>query len=173
MATALKQTTQHRRPVFSSVRQIRELREVADCSVTIVTGDSVLTACHVAREVGLIDEMDDAGEALSSRGKGKSKGSVGKSKKTSTTRASKSMIKAITKSALTSEASGKGRKTALLLTATEQEVSVLYGMLSVRRTVYVIDIFTPNQKYGQLIYVAIPTLFLPTTAVIFVKVVLF
>lgn len=35
--------------------QIRELREEGDCSVTIVTGDSVLTACHVAAEIGLID----------------------------------------------------------------------------------------------------------------------
>lgn len=108
-------------PGFFSVRQIQELREVADCSVTIVTGDSVLTACHVAREVGLINKIDDAGVALSSLGKGKNKGSVGKSKKS---RASKSTMKAITKSALVSEASGKGRKTALLLTATEREVSV-------------------------------------------------
>lgn len=108
-------------PFCFSLRQIRDLREVADCSVTIVTGDSVLTACHVAREVGLIDEIDDAGVALSSLGKGKNKGSVGKSKKS---RASKSTIKAITKSAPASEASGQGRKTALLLTATESEASV-------------------------------------------------
>lgn len=32
---------------------------MADCSVTIVTGDSVLTACHVASEVGLIDAEPD------------------------------------------------------------------------------------------------------------------
>eukprot|EP00903_Cladosiphon_okamuranus_P019215 g17669.t1 len=38
-----------------SKRVIRELREEGDCSVTIVTGDSLLTACHVAAEIGLID----------------------------------------------------------------------------------------------------------------------
>lgn len=35
--------------------QISELQEEGGCSVTIVTGDSVLTACHVAAETGLID----------------------------------------------------------------------------------------------------------------------
>lgn len=119
--------------------------------MTIVTGDSVLTACHVAREVGLIDEMGDAGVALSSRGEGKSKSSVGKSKNKSTTRASKSTIKAITKSALTSEASGKGRKTALLLTATEQGVSVVYCLLSVQ-CLYSVCVrhIDPQSKYGRL-----------------------
>lgn len=91
--------------------------------MTIVTGDAVQTACHVAREVGLIDDIDDAGVALDSRGKNKGKNTVGKSNKRSRTRASKCTIKAITKSALTNETSGKGRKTALLLTATEQGVS--------------------------------------------------
>ncbi|CAM9605639.1 unnamed protein product, partial [Laminaria digitata] len=94
-----------------SRKVIRELREVADCSVTIVTGDSVLTACHVAREVGLLDKIDNNATT------------AGTGKKTSPTRASKSTIKAITKSALASEtetAGGKGGKTALLLTATEQ-----------------------------------------------------
>lgn len=33
---------------------------MADCSVTIVTGDAVLTACHVAGEVGLIESESDA-----------------------------------------------------------------------------------------------------------------
>ena len=48
---------------------------MADCSVTIVTGDSVLTACHVAREVGLIDEID---AVLGRPGKGKGKKNAGK-----------------------------------------------------------------------------------------------
>lgn len=102
--------------------------------MTIVTGDSVLTACHVAREVGLLDKIDNVGAVLSSgrkeKGKGKDKNATtaGTSKKTSPTRASKSTIKAITKSALASEtetAGGKGGKTALLLTATEQGVRYL------------------------------------------------
>ncbi|CAN0026364.1 unnamed protein product [Pylaiella littoralis] len=38
-----------------SKRVIADLQRDGDCTVTIVTGDSVLTACHVAAEVGLID----------------------------------------------------------------------------------------------------------------------
>lgn len=38
------------------VVQISDLQQDGDCTVTIVTGDSVQTACHVAAEVGLIDD---------------------------------------------------------------------------------------------------------------------
>lgn len=40
--------------------QIRDLRHAGGCSVTIVTGDSVMTACHVASEVGLVGEIESA-----------------------------------------------------------------------------------------------------------------
>ncbi|CAN0223807.1 unnamed protein product, partial [Ectocarpus sp. 8 AP-2014] len=43
-----------------SKRVIRDLRHAGGCSVTIVTGDSVLTACHVAGEVGLVGEIEPA-----------------------------------------------------------------------------------------------------------------
>lgn len=81
--------------------QIRDLQEVADCSVTIVTGDSVLTASHVASEVGLI-----ASEAASNKAKGKK----------SSKKSKKGPKKTATKD-------GEG-KTALLLTVTEHGVSV-------------------------------------------------
>ncbi|CAM9874653.1 unnamed protein product [Ectocarpus sp. 6 AP-2014] len=43
-----------------SKRVIRDLRHAGGCSVTIVTGDSVMTACHVAGEVGLVGEIEPA-----------------------------------------------------------------------------------------------------------------
>ncbi|CAN0125129.1 unnamed protein product, partial [Ectocarpus fasciculatus] len=42
---------------FHCKTRIRDLRHAGGCSVTIVTGDSVMTACHVASEVGLVGEI--------------------------------------------------------------------------------------------------------------------
>lgn len=58
--------------------QVEELRVTADCLVTMVTGDSLLTACHVAREVGVIGV--EMGKVKRSR-KVTSKGKGGKKKR--------------------------------------------------------------------------------------------
>ncbi|CAM9239935.1 unnamed protein product [Ectocarpus sp. 12 AP-2014] len=96
-----------------SKRVIRDLRHAGGCSVTIVTGDSVMTACHVASEVGLVGEIEPAA------------GSAETSPLTSSTKSAKN--KAGGKEVKTTNAEGGGeeeeagrsddkRKTPLLLT---------------------------------------------------------
>ncbi|CAM9834772.1 unnamed protein product [Scytosiphon promiscuus] len=128
-----------------SKRVITDLRDGGDCSVTIVTGDSVLTACHVATEVGLIDNAipaeDTTGgnttsggvEAVDSKGKksggGKSKGST-RSRKGKAERREDSGSGGTKQAKATKSRGGRGKtakgqtargKTALLLTVVPTE----------------------------------------------------
>lgn len=122
--------------------------------MTIVTGDSVLTACHVATEVGLIDNASavavptgttkgsSGGKAVDNKGlRRKAAKSSGKAKRKGNS--GDNQAKEI-KSATAKGGRGKGMddktsagKTALLLTVipTEKGVSHMFKIRSVRRAI--------------------------------------